>query len=76
MDMKKSTRALVGMVVIDVALLGGAAWLVGKITSGEWKTTVPAGDAISNITSIFGGAIGFLSVLLGLVFVLQRRKSN
>ena len=42
--MKRSTRALVGMVVIDAGLLLGA--------------------------------IGFISVLLALVFVLQRRKGN
>lgn len=74
--MKKSTRALVGMVVIDVALLGGAAWMVGQITSGEWKTNVPPGEVITKITSMAGGAIGFISVLLALVFVLQRRKGN
>ena len=74
--MKRSTRALVGMVVIDLALLGGAAWLIDKVTSGEWKPTVPPAEAISTIGSTFGAAIGFLSVPLALVFVLQRRKGN
>ena len=74
--MKKSTRALVGMVVIDAGLLGGAAWLVGKLTSGEWKTNVPPSEATSTVGTVFGGAIGFLSVLLALVFVVQRRKGN
>ena len=74
--MKKSTRALVGMVVIDLALLSGAAWMVGQITSGQWKTNVPPGEAIMSITSTIGAAIGFISVLLAVVFVLQRRKGN
>ena len=74
--MKKSTRALVGLVVIDLALLGGAAWLIAKVTSGAWKTTVPPIEATGTIGSIFGSAIGFISVLLALVFVIQRRKGN
>ena len=74
--MKRSTRALVGMVVIDAGLLLGATWLVNQIGSGRMKTTVPPSEAIGTIGSIFGGAIGFISVLLALVFVLQRRKGN
>lgn len=74
--MKRSTRALVGMVVIDAGLLLGATWLVNQIGSGLMKTTVPPSEAIGTIGSIFGGAIGFISVLLALVFVLQRRKGN
>ena len=74
--MKKSTRALAGMAVIDAALLTGAAWLVNQVSSGRMKTSVPPSEAIGTIGSMFGGAIGFITVLLGLVFVLQRRKGS
>jgi hypothetical protein len=74
--MKKSTRALVGLVVLDTLLLLGALWMVLKVRSGDWTTTVPPSEAITTITSIAGGAIGLITALLLLAFVIQRRKGN
>ena len=74
--MRKSTRALVGLVVLDALMLVGALWLVLKVRSGDWSTTVPPGEAITTITSTAGGAIGVVTAILLLVFVIQRRKGN
>lgn len=74
--MKKSTRALVGLVVLDALLLIGALWLVLKVRSGEWSTTVPPSEAIGTITSTAGGAIGLVTAILLLAFVIHRRKGN
>jgi hypothetical protein len=74
--MKKSTRALVGLVVLDALLLLGALWLVLKVRSGDWSTSVPPSEAIKTITSTAGGAIGFVTAILLLAFVFHRRKGN
>jgi hypothetical protein len=74
--MRKSTRALVGMVVLDLLLAAGAGWLVLQVSSGNWTTTVPPGEAITTITSLFGGAIGIITVLLAVAFVVHRRKGD
>lgn len=74
--MKKSNRALLGMVVLDGLILAGAAWLVFQIRSGVTRTTVPPAEAISTITSIAGGVIGVITVLLGMAFVIHRRRGN
>lgn len=74
--MKKSMRALVGMVVLDLLLLAGAGWLVLQVRTGAWTTTVPPAEAIGTITSIGGGAIGVVTAILLLAFFVHRRKGN
>jgi hypothetical protein len=74
--MKKSTRALVGMVALDLLLLAGTAWMVLQVRTGAWTTTVPPADAIGTITSIGGGAIGVVSGILLVAFFVHRIKGN
>lgn len=74
--MKKSTRALVGMVVLDLLLLCGIVWLVMQVQDPATNTTVPKAEAISTITSIGGGVIGIVSVILLLAFFYHRRRGN
>ena len=74
--MKKSTRALVGLVVLDALMLVGALWLVLKVRSGDWSTSVPPNEAITTITSTAGGAIGVVTAILLLAFAIHRRKGN
>lgn len=74
--MKKSTRALYGMIVLDLVLLAGIAWLVMQVKGDGSNTTVPPAEAISTITSIGGGAIGIVSVILLLAFFHHRRAGN
>lgn len=73
--MKKSTRALVGMLVLDLLILAIVAWLVIGIKRGA-SLTVPPDEAISTITSIGGGAIGIVTALLLMAFVVHRRRGN
>lgn len=74
--MRKSTRALVGMVLIDLLLLLGTGWLVLQVRSGAWSTSVPPGEAIGTITTIGGGAIGLVTAILLLAFFAHRKKGN
>ena len=73
--MKKSSRALAGLVVLDLALVAGAAWMVSQVRSGNWSSPDP-GEAIRLITSTAGGAIGIVTALLLVAFVVHRRKGN
>ena len=73
--MKKSTRALTGLVVIDLALAAGAAWMVWQVRTGAWNAPDP-GEAITSITSTAGGAIGIVSAVLLVAFVVHRRRGN
>jgi hypothetical protein len=73
--MRKSTRALVGLVVLDALIVMGIGWLVMLVRSGA-ATTVPPQEAIATITALGGGALGIVSVLLALVFVHHRRKGD
>ena len=76
--MKKSTRALTGMVVLDallVALLvSEAAWMVMQVRSGTSNTPHPAAT-ITEITRTAGGAIGIVTALLP-AFVVHRRRGD
>jgi len=46
--MKKSTRALVGLVALDGILAAGAWWMVMQVKSGAWNAPDPA-EAITRI---------------------------
>ncbi len=73
--MKKSTRALVGLVVLDGLILLGVLWLVMQVKGGA-SMAVPPDEAISTFTSIGGGAIGVITVILLLAFFHHRRNGN
>ena len=73
--MKKSTRALAGMVVLDLLLAGGTIYLVSLVQDGA-STSVPPSEAISTITSIGGGAIGIVSGILLVAYFYHRRRGN
>jgi len=73
--MKKSARALVGLVVLDAILAAGALWMVAQVKSGSWNAPDP-GAAISQIMSTAGGAMGIVTVVLLFAFVVHRRRGN
>jgi len=74
--MKGSTRALLGLVVIDALLLLGTLWLVMDIKSGASTTTVPPEEAIATITSTMGSVIGVVTAVLLVVWFVRRRSGN
>lgn len=73
--MKKSTRALVGLVILEAVILAGAWWMVQQTRSGAWQTSDPAG-AITAITQTAGGAMGLIAVILLIAFVTHKRRGN
>ena len=73
--MKKSARALVGLVVIDGLLLLGTTWMVIQTKSGAWSSPDPAG-AITTITSTMGGAIGIVTAILLMAAFVHWRRGN
>lgn len=73
--MKKSTRALLGLVGLDAALALGTLWMVVQVRTGAWRT-FNEGEAIATITSTMGGAIGVVTALLLVAFVVHKRRGN
>ena len=73
--MKKSTRALVGLVALDGILAAGAWWMVMQVKSGAWNAPDPA-EAITRITETAGGAIGIVTAVLLVAFFVHRRRGN
>ena len=73
--MKKSTRALTGMIVLDALLAAGAAWMVLQVKSSTWNTPDPAAT-ITEITRTVGGSIGIVTALLLVAFVVHRRRGD
>lgn len=73
--MKKSTRALIGLAVIDGALALGTAWMVWMTRAGQWHAPDEA-EAITTITSTAGGAIGIVTAILLMAFFVHRRAGN
>ena len=73
--MKKSTRALAGMVVLDALLVAGAAWMTTQVKSATWNTPDPAAT-ITEITRTAGGAIGIVTAVLLVAFGVHRGRGD
>lgn len=73
--MKKSTRALVGMVVLDLIVLIGAWYMIAQTRSGAWNSNDPAAS-ISMVSTGAGTIIGIVTAVLLLAFVMHRRAGN
>lgn len=73
--MRKSTRILIGLAVIEAMLAGGAGYMMAQTRSGAWKTD-NQGEAIRVITEIMGGAMGVAAGVLLVAFFFQRRQGN
>jgi hypothetical protein len=73
--MKKSARALIGLVIIDALIVVGAAWMVWQVRIDAWHAPDPDA-AISTITSTAGGAIGIVTALLLMASFVHRRRGN
>ena len=73
--MKKSTRALVGLVVLDAVIIAGAWWMIVQTRTGVWSAPDPA-EAISTISSTAGMIVGIISAVLLLAFVIHRRGGD
>ena len=73
--MKKSTRAMVGLVLLDAIVIIGAWWMIGRTQSGAWNSNDPAGT-ISRVTTTAGMMVGVISAVLLLAFVMHRRAGN
>ena len=73
--MKKSTRALAGMAVPDALLVAGAAWMVWQVQTGTLNTPNPAAT-ITEITRTAVGAIGIVTALLLVAFVVHWRRGD
>lgn len=73
--MKKSMRALIGLLVIELALLAGTAWMVMQTRTGAWHAPNPA-EAITTISSVGGGAMGIVGAILLIAFFVHRKNGN
>lgn len=71
----KSTRALVGMIGLDLVVIIGAWWMVEQTRSGAWNAPDPAAS-ISMITTTAGMIVGVVTAVLLLAFIVHRRAGN
>jgi len=73
--MKKSTRALVGFVILEFLLFSATAVTLLMLRLGIWVSPNPA-EAFRTIASIAGGAMGIVGAVLLLAFFNHRKNGN
>lgn len=73
--MKKSTRALVGLVVLEGLLLAGAAWMIVQVHLGVLTPANPS-EAITAITQTAGAAMGVVAGVLIVAYFVHKRNRN
>lgn len=74
-NMKKSMRALLGLVLLDAIVVAGAWWMIDRTKSGAWNSNNPA-ESINMITTTAGMMVGVISVVLVLAFFRHRAAGN
>lgn len=73
--MKKSIRALLGLVILETVLLSGAWWMVEQTLSGARKSSDGA-RRIAISTQTAGAAMGLIAMILIIAFVTHKRRGN
>lgn len=73
--MKKSTRALVGLVGLDLIVILGAWYMVEQTRSGTWNSNDPAAS-IGMVTTGAGTIVGVITAVLLVAFFVHRRAGN
>ena len=73
--MKKSLRALTGLVLLDLIVIAGAWWMIERTRSGAWQSNDPAGS-ITMVTTTAGMLVGVISAVLLFAVFLHRRAGN
>ncbi len=74
-DTAEQSQDQTGMFLIDALLVAGAAWMVRQVQTGTWNTPDPAAT-ITEITRTAGGAIGIVTALLLVAFVVHRGRGD
>ncbi|MBK8374948.1 MAG: hypothetical protein IPL18_08805 [Sphingomonadales bacterium] len=75
--MKKSTRILLLLILIEAGLAAIWLWLMHGISSGNLRPATSAADTASTVGSILGGAMGIVLTVFGLTwFVLRKREQE
>ena len=73
--MKKSTRAILGLLIIELGLMFGMLWMVAQVRTGTWHAPDP-GKAIATITATCGGAMGIVGAVLLIAFIRFRIRGE
>ncbi len=73
--MKRSTRAILGLLVIELALMYGMLWMVAQVKTGAWHAPDP-GKSITTITAICGSAMGIAGAILLVAFIRFRIRGD
>lgn len=71
--MKKSTSVLILLLVLELLLAGGAAFMVWQVRSGAWSTTDPA-ELLSRILTVAFAAAPIVAVPFLMIYFSARRK--
>jgi hypothetical protein len=74
--MKRSTRILIGGLVIEFLLAGIAFWLFYSLKTGTIQPTNSAAEAGSVIGSTMGGAMGAIGGFLIVMYIIARLKER
>ncbi|WP_374636975.1 hypothetical protein [Paracoccus sp. (in: a-proteobacteria)] len=73
--MKPSTRILWLLLLIELLLMAGAAFMVRQVTTGAWHAPDPA-EALRRILTVAGGVIPLVALPFVVIFTALRRKGR
>jgi len=72
--MRKSTRLLVTLTILESLLFAIGGWLILNLYDGTLQTANGPKEAAQAVFSILGGAMGVIAAFVGVSIVSMRRK--
>jgi nitrate reductase gamma subunit len=74
--MRRSNLIVLLVALVDVLLLGLAAYLVIGIQNGDIQTAIEGEKAIERVATVLGGAAGVFTLIAMLGFILFRSQKD
>lgn len=72
--MKRSSRLLLTLMIVEIGFAGLWLWLNAGIQSGKLTPTGNPADTIATISSTIGAVMGGLAALCLTVWIMMRRR--
>lgn len=72
--MKKSTRLLIALGVIEGLLLMIGLWLINGLYSGALQAANDPAETVQTIFTTLGGVMGALGATVGIAIISMRRR--
>ena len=72
--MKKSTRILILLVVLEALIVALGGWLISGLANGTLHAATTPAEASATVFSVLGSVAGVIAGVCGVIWFVMRRR--